>query len=724
MKKQKILSLLLSAVLSLSFTGFSGTGTAEHSLSAGSLTVAAEESAAVTTTVAGGNTFALLATSYDIRVGETATIARCGTAVPDSWDISGSDIISLDSTGLKVKGLSAGTAVITYSGNGVTSQAVINVTDSTKSSFTDKVVYTAGQFVFFSRNGAFKLDSSVFFPDSNPFERGNTVNTEFEYRARDDIPVITSVKSTEVLSSEEQPDDMPLSDKFTDTIEDVNSSFVQFREHGRYYLNTDYAMFYSKEFTRLDAGEECTADFMYREYEGTKVIINITELDSSETDVCTHCEKEVPRNHIISTTFGYRVCDDCKDFGWCGNFVQEEFTDYVTATYGGGYIRFQNHGRYNTSKATDPFEGPELSSLRKGDKVHIEFECVSTYEAKIYDILKLEVLDDTVTDASSASSTTSLTTASNITTTSTTTVSADTRSTSTTTEEPEVWRWGTGVDHFRSIKTLPTKTIYDEGDEFDLSGLVIDAYHSAIKYSNKGRAEEVITNYNWEVERVDQEYITIIDLAGKTYTTDEFSTLRAGNAYTVKFGKKNYPAINLYVKGEKYEKELYDIQDLSFRVYINPADKKSKFIRIDDAEVEEFAYGTVNHGFKLKDMDAFSIDMDAYMWASYKIEGDIRKGDTVSGVLCIKPESNYIVLGDLEIVKYTGETGDANADGSIDMADAVIIMQALANPNRYGLEGSDERHITNRGFALGDLNSNGLTVNDAQLIQNMLLGIK
>ena len=31
--------------------------------------------------------------------------------------------------------------------------------------------------------------------------------------------------------------------------------------------------------------------------------------------------------------------------------------------------------------------------------------------------------------------------------------------------------------------------------------------------------------------------------------------------------------------------------------------------------------------------------------------------------------------------------GDVNFDNEVDMADAVMIMQALANPNKYGIEG-------------------------------------
>jgi hypothetical protein len=293
----------------------------------------------------------------------------------------------------------------------------------------------------------------------------------------------------------------------------------------------------------------------------------------------------------------------------------------------------------------------------------------------------------------------------------------------TTQEEPEVWMYGTGVDHFDSVNTLPTKTIYDEGEELDLSGLVINAYHSVMRHSNKGNAEYLKTDYVWEVEDIAPEYITISSLTGKKYTADQFPTLIGGNAYTVKIGKRGSTMITLKVKGEQSEKELYDFESFTFRIYINPADKHSEFIHIDNAEVETFGYGTTSHGFKLKGMEAFSIDMDAYMHAGYEIEGGIQEGDSVSGVLCINPKNYYIYFGDLDIVKYGGVNGDANADGSVDMADAVLIMQALANPNKYGIGGMDERCMTKRGFALADQNGDGITVLDAQLIQNKLLGL-
>ena len=67
--------------------------------------------------------------------------------------------------------------------------------------------------------------------------------------------------------------------------------------------------------------------------------------------------------------------------------------------------------------------------------------------------------------------------------------------------------------------------------------------------------------------------------------------------------------------------------------------------------------------------------------------------------------------------------GDANCDGAVDMADAVLIMQALANPNKYGVNGTNSKHITLEGAANADVDktSEGLTANDALRIQKYLL---
>lgn len=60
--------------------------------------------------------------------------------------------------------------------------------------------------------------------------------------------------------------------------------------------------------------------------------------------------------------------------------------------------------------------------------------------------------------------------------------------------------------------------------------------------------------------------------------------------------------------------------------------------------------------------------------------------------------------------------GDSNCDEQMDMADVVFIMQALANPNKY--------QLSEQGSFNADLDGNGITVGDAQAIQNMLFGLE
>ena len=59
--------------------------------------------------------------------------------------------------------------------------------------------------------------------------------------------------------------------------------------------------------------------------------------------------------------------------------------------------------------------------------------------------------------------------------------------------------------------------------------------------------------------------------------------------------------------------------------------------------------------------------------------------------------------------------GDTNCDGTVELADAILIMQTLANPNKYA--------VTEQGRLNGDVDKStvGLTSNDAMFIQEFLL---
>ena len=67
--------------------------------------------------------------------------------------------------------------------------------------------------------------------------------------------------------------------------------------------------------------------------------------------------------------------------------------------------------------------------------------------------------------------------------------------------------------------------------------------------------------------------------------------------------------------------------------------------------------------------------------------------------------------------------GDANCDKEVDLSDAVLIMQSLANPDKYGVKGTDSKHITSQGLDNADVyeRGSGVTTYDALQIQKYLL---
>ena len=76
----------------------------------------------------------------------------------------------------------------------------------------------------------------------------------------------------------------------------------------------------------------------------------------------------------------------------------------------------------------------------------------------------------------------------------------------------------------------------------------------------------------------------------------------------------------------------------------------------------------------------------------------------------------------------TGEThnelwGDANADGQVNIADAVLVMQVVTNPDKYDV-GKSEKSISEYGKKMGNVDGkSGFTNSDALTIQKFKLGL-
>nr|AEV59398.1 scaffoldin C [Ruminococcus flavefaciens] len=142
--------------------------------------------------------------------------------------------------------------------------------------------------------------------------------------------------------------------------------------------------------------------------------------------------------------------------------------------------------------------------------------------------------------------------------------------------------------------------------------------------------------------------------------------------------------------------------------------------------------GTVASGATsgaVADLKIVPINREAYA-GSGSPNGDIGCGYEKDGKpvkLATSVDNGSVTVG--KVVTTTEKPtekivrGDVNCDGTVDMGDAVLIMQSLANPNKYGLNGSDSKHITEQGKLNGDVDEEvkGLTSNDALKIQKYLL---
>ena len=92
---------------------------------------------------------------------------------------------------------------------------------------------------------------------------------------------------------------------------------------------------------------------------------------------------------------------------------------------------------------------------------------------------------------------------------------------------------------------------------------------------------------------------------------------------------------------------------------------------------------------------------------------------------------NYIIIRTIETFPLSTVSsavtvtlaGDTNCDGKVELADAILIMQSLANPNKYGIGGTADKPLTDQGKLNGDVDwsTKGLTSNDALQIQEYLL---
>ncbi len=87
--------------------------------------------------------------------------------------------------------------------------------------------------------------------------------------------------------------------------------------------------------------------------------------------------------------------------------------------------------------------------------------------------------------------------------------------------------------------------------------------------------------------------------------------------------------------------------------------------------------------------------------------------------------SSTATATDSSVLASSNILGDSNCDGEVTLADAVLIMQSLANPSKFGEKGTDKGHITVQGSKNADCSNvgDGVTNKDALAVQKFMLNL-
>jgi len=236
------------------------------------------------------------------------------------------------------------------------------------------------------------------------------------------------------------------------------------------------------------------------------------------------------------------------------------------------------------------------------------------------------------------------------------------------------------------IVSLPDKLEYKLGEQIDLTGIQIEM--------SKGDEKAVVYTY----PDVAFDYQSDIPKSPSVVLSTDFRSDIAGT-YTVKVTDSENASFTV---------KVVDIADSSDTESSLKEDAESINEYMRSNGISGFTYVRAVDGVEkiFISYDGFFEEIQAYV-----------KGKGIDENLVIYQQS-YDYNTNESTLK-----GDANCDGQIDLSDAVIIMQSLANPNKYGIDGTAEHHLTEQGKLNGDMNGDGLTVGDAQAIQKKLLGL-
>ena len=131
-------------------------------------------------------------------------------------------------------------------------------------------------------------------------------------------------------------------------------------------------------------------------------------------------------------------------------------------------------------------------------------------------------------------------------------------------------------------------------------------------------------------------------------------------------------------------------------------------------------------GYENCDKAFFNVELERNVSAEERYEIAVQIENDL-GLLPIVPVHETVASSeDITIEMHDKIDGDANNDGKLTLADAIVTLQSVGNPEKYGINGWDETHITYQGSFNADITGDydGITSADALAIQRKVLGLE
>jgi hypothetical protein len=284
------------------------------------------------------------------------------------------------------------------------------------------------------------------------------------------------------------------------------------------------------------------------------------------------------------------------------------------------------------------------------------------------------------------------------------------------------------------VISYPSKTAYTVGESLDLSGISVKVRTRTYWQEAEGSKAGIIYGEPKVFDNItlSPEDVNVHGDNGAYWKGENANTLPTGSYMVMVNRDISIDGFPFPVSFSKYKQSIYvkaatatttatTTPTTTTTTYLDGSDFEMSInrqtIAVGDKAVLTFTKGANLIPFGNLSYDDNVISMTKTADDTYDIVG-IKEGDAIISFTSPTGEAKQVKITVAAGIKF----GDANCDDQVDLSDVVLIMQSLANPNKYGLKGTDKTHITEFGLANADVNmKNGVTTEDALVIQQYLL---